>query len=241
MARLRVILLFSIAFPVLVFGQEKNRISLQAGVFHQFFDNSVMMYKAPINDGAGIDGINLFRNLLGGMLIDSRGVQYERKVTEKSYLSVSYMALDAGFAIDIVYSPEEIPVIFSKNIRFVNLNYTRKKAITEKVKWSYGAGINYWWGNETFYHYTNLGGIGEPRLRGFNRSDFGPNVRLGIEYSLKKWLSLYSNLDYTHILYLGAVNGKGENAEEIFSSEFGLTNVPSRHKITFQLGVGWNF
>ena len=239
---IKLVLILGFFAPSILWGQTKNRISLQTGLFHSFFDGTQIVNSTPTNPTKRIKNYRILTNLLHGTLNDSRGINYERQLNPKSAISAEYMFLDAGYDYDETFNNSSIkPLISGRNIRFTNINYSRKTNLSNKFDLKYGGGLNYYWGREDLYHYTLLNGWGEPRFYSFNRHDFGFNGRFGFEYTPTKWLTFYSNIDYTGIVYLGAKDNKGNQVEEFYEEKFGLTNIPSRHNLSLRFGFGFNF
>ena len=77
--------------PSTTFGQGKNRISIQTGLFHCFFDGSTAL---DVDSNEGEKTIN---NLCGGRLNDTRGIQYQRLLYNKFAVSIEYTKFSEGF------------------------------------------------------------------------------------------------------------------------------------------------
>ena len=228
--------------PSILFSQNNNRISLQTGLFHSFFDGSNTINSAPTNPTKRIKNYKLLSNLLQGVLNDSRGINYQRKINGKSTVSIEYMFLNTGYNYEEVINNSGVkPVIVSRDLKSINLGYSRNIQLSEKFDFVYGGGFNYLWGHERIYHYTAYHGWGEPRFYGYYRHDFGLNVRTGIEYTPIKWLTLFTNFDFLGIVYLGADDVFGNNAEEFYKDKFELKNIPSRYDLSWRFGIGFNF
>jgi len=222
--------------PSALLSQKNNRISIQTGLFHSFFDGSSIINK-EINNYKKVP-----RNLFGGVLNDSKGFGYQRKINSKSSISFEYMVLNTGYDYTEVINNSGVkPVIATRNLKSVNLNYSRILPISQKFDFVYGGGLNYLWGYEGLYHYTAYFGWGEPRFYGFYRNDFGINLRTGIEYKPIKWITLFTNFDILGIAYLGAEDIDGNNAEEFYNDKFDLKNIPSRYDLSWRFGIGFNF
>lgn len=235
--KITIFLMLGVFTPSILLAQNKNRISLQTGLFHQFFDGSLLINKFP-----DYKFKRNLRSLFGGMLSESRGIQCQRSIGKKATISLEYMKLDARYDYIETFNNSSVkPLISGRNIRFANINYSRKLKIADQFNIIFGGGFNYCWGQELIYHYTYFGGWGEPRFYAYKRYDFGLNGRIGLEYTPKKWLTLYSNIDYLGIVYLGAKDIDGNNAKEIYQGKFGLKNIPSRHDLSLRFGIGFNF
>lgn len=222
--------------PSVLLSQYNNRISLQTGLFHSFFDGSSIINK-KLNDYKRVP-----RNLFGGLLNDSKGFSYQRKINIKSGISVEYMVLNTGYDYNEVINNSEVkPVIATRNLKSVNLNYSRILQLSQRFHLVYGGGFNYLWGHEGIYYYTAYYGWGEPRFYGYYRNDFGINLRTGIEFTPIKWITLFTNFDFLGIAYLGAEDIDGNNAEEFYKNKFDLKNIPSRFDLSWRFGIGFNF
>jgi hypothetical protein len=138
-------------------------------------------------------------------------------------------------------NPTVKPVVAFKALSSVNVNYSRKLNLRNKLDFVYGGGLNYLWGEERIYHYTYFNGWGEPRFYGFFRHDFGLNARMGLEYSPLKWLTLSTNFNFMGILHSGVKDVDGKNAHDYFKEKFGVTNIPSRYDLSWRFGIGFNF
>lgn len=242
--KLVIILIFTLGVLTssVLFSQDNNRISLQTGLFHCFFDGSPIINSYPTNPTKRIKNFKIFTNLLQGVLNDSRGISYQRKINMKSSISIEYMTLNAGYSYSVVFNNYTVkPVIAGRNLKYINLSYSRIIELSEKFNFLYGGGFNYLWGYESIYHYTLLNGWGEHRFYGYYRNDFGINVRTGIEYTPVKWITLFTNFDFLGIAYLGAEDIDGKNAADFYKVKFDLKNIPSRSDLSWRFGIGFNF
>ena len=228
--------------PSVLLSQNNNRISLQTGLFHSFFDGSAIVNSKPTNQAKRIYNYKILSNLLQGVLNDSRGINYQRKINAKSAISLEYMTLGTDYNYKEVINNSDVkPVVAWRNLKYVNLTYSRLLNLNNEFNFTYGAGFNYVWGREVLYHYTAYYGWGEPRFYGYYRNDFGINLRTGIEYTPIKWITLFTNFDFLGIAYLGAEDIDGNNAEEFYKDKFDLKNIPSRFDLSWRFGIGFNF
>lgn len=228
--------MLGIIIPGIALSQSNNRISIQTGLFHSFFDGSSIVNKTPNN------AKKTPSNLFGGVLNDSQGIQFQRMINNKSSISAEYMFLNGGYDYEIVYNnPNVKPVIATRNLRCLNVSYTRKLKLSDQFNFIYGGGLNYLWGREMIYHYTYWSGWGEHRFYGYVRNDIGINLRTGIEYSPLKWLTLYTNFDFIGIVYLGAKDSDSNNAYKYYKENHGTKNIPSRYDLSWRFGLGFNF
>ena len=230
------IILGALCAPSIIFCQKDNRISLQTGVIHNFFDGSSLINK-NLNQAKRRP-----KNLFGGALNDSRGIQFQRSLNSRSSISAEYTGLDAAYDYVEVFNNASVkPVVYARFLKFANITYLRNISIANKFRFIYGVGINYVWGFESIYHYTYFNGWGEPRFYGYHRTDFGLNARTGIEYSPIDWMTIYTHVDFLGIVYSGARDSWGNYAEKWYEEKFGLTNIPSRYDLSLNIGIGFNF
>jgi hypothetical protein len=228
--------------PSVLLSQNNNRISLQTGLFHSFFDGSAIVNSEPTNPTKRIKNYKILSNLLQGILNDSRGINYQRKINSKFSLSIEYMTLIAGYEYNQVFNNNNVkPVIVGRNLKYINLSFLKIIQLSEKFDFSYGSGFNYLWGHESLYHYTLYSGWGEPRFYGYDRKDFGINLRTGIEYTPIKRITLFTNVDFLGITYLGAEDLDGNNVAKFYKDKFDLKNIPSRYDLSWRFGIGFNF
>lgn len=233
-----IILSFSLGVisPNVLNAQNKNRISIQTGLFHNFFD------KTPIINTELNNYKRVPRNFFKGMFIDSKGIQYERLLNNKSSISIEFMDLnsDVGTSKDLIREID--PMIYGRSIKTINVTYSRKVKLSDQFNFTFGSGVNYLWGHETIYLYSHWAGWGwESRFHAYYRNDWGLNLRSGIEYTPIKHLTLYTNFDFLGILFLGAADLDGENAANYYKEKYGRTNIPSRFDLSWRFGVGFNF
>lgn len=243
MKLIRIVLIILGAYaPSIILSQNNNRISLQTGLFHSFFDGSAIINSSPTNQAKPIYNYKILSNLLNGILNDSRGVNYQRKINNKSAISIEYMTLGTDYNYkEVVNNSGVKPVIAWRNLKYVNLTYSRNVHLQKKFDFVYGGGVNYLWGYEGLYHYTAYFGWGEPRFYGYYRRDFGLNLRTGIEYSPLKWLTLFTNFDFIGIIYLGAKDVDGIKVKNYYKDKYDLKNIPSRFDLSWRFGIGFNF
>jgi len=100
------ILILCVCTPSIIFGQNKNRISLQSGLFHAFFDGTPIVNSEPINQSKRIQTRAILSNVFHGVLNDSRGISYQRVLNKKSALSIEYMFFNAGYLNHLPFAPK---------------------------------------------------------------------------------------------------------------------------------------
>lgn len=226
--------------PAILLSQMKNRISIQTGLFHVQFDGT------PIINTKKIEYGNAPQNMFGGYLNDSWGIMYERYITKRSYISAEYMNCNTKyFAED--FTTLSVPLITSRKIKVLNVNYTRKIPICKNMNLIFGGGVNYIWGKEHIFleNSCNIFGCSSYVLE-YNRNDIGLNTRGGIEYNILDWLTVYSYINFIGIIYSNTKNGAGgyhtgENTKNYLSDNYGLHNIPSRFDLSWNFGIGFNF
>lgn len=239
---LKTLIILGTCAPSILFSQNNNRVSFQTGLFNCFFDGSSLVNSSSTNQAKRIYNYQILSNLLNGKLNDSRGIQYQRKFNSKSSISAEFMFLSTSYEYNPVYNnPEAKPVIFSRNIKTINLTYSRIFKLNEKLDFFLGTGINAVWGNEQIYHYTLLNGWGEPRFYGYKRNDFGINVRTGLDFSPIPKITLFTNLDFCGTLFLNTHDSDGNSANNFYKDKFGINYFPSRFELSWRFGIGYNF
>lgn len=205
-----------------VLTAQYNRISIQTGLFHNFFDGSPMLNVNYTQKTAGV---------FNGLLHNSLGLQYKRKINTLNALSFEIM----GFYNEYknVYFKEFSKDISSRQFMTYNINYDRHVSIYKKLDFIYGGGICYRNGSD----YLALGSYPFGfHFLGRSYSDFGLNLRVGIEYSPLRWLTLYTNFDLLGFVYLAYMKDVRKLQET-----YNLTNYPNRFDFSWRFGVGFNF
>lgn len=233
--------MLGIIAPGITISQNNNRISIQTGLFHSFFDGSSIVNKE--RQASSKFNFRDPHNYFGGYLNDSWGIQFQRKINSKSSISAEYMVLNASYDYKEVYNnPTAKPVICTRQLKYFNINYIRQLKLSNQFDFVYGGGLNYIWGSESTYHYTDWAGWGgEPRFYTHYRNDVGLNLRTGIEYSPLKWLTLYTNFDFIGIAYSDAKDIDRKNASKFYKENHGIKNIPSRYDLSWRFGLGFNF
>jgi hypothetical protein len=222
--------------PSTSFGQGKNRISIQTGLFHCFFDGTNI-----INSYAN-QSKKTPRNLFGGILNDSRGIQYQRLMYNKFALSVEYTKFSAGYIdFDLSFNSDTPPVLIGKNSKTITINFSRCLNFENNISFQIGGGINYIKGYESLYHWSNITGWHEPHFFSIYKKNLGINLRAGLEYKPVKWLSLFTEIDFIGIVYMKTQDGNGMNTNNFFKEKYGLKNTPSRTDLSLRFGIGFNF
>jgi hypothetical protein len=85
---IKLVLILGFFAPSILWGQNKNRFSLQTGLMHCFFDGSpVMNTKYP---SKAIKPFN-------GVLINSVGLSFQRNFSAKSSISIDFMHFFEGY------------------------------------------------------------------------------------------------------------------------------------------------
>lgn len=223
--------------PSTSFSQGKNRLSIQTGLFHCFFDNSAIVNKPP-----DYDFKRKFSNLFGSVLNDSKGIQFSRQIKGTHTISLEYMILRAGYITSFPLNYNSTPLIYTRAIKTFNLSYHNRCLIGNNFYFTYGGGMLYQWGIDAFLISNNFAGWGyEAQIDGYSRKDFGLNLRTGIEYQVNKWLTLYSNINFSGIVYLNTKDHDGTNTNTFYKEKYGMKNTPSRTDLSLNFGIGFNF
>lgn len=214
--------------PSTIFGQKNNRISIQTGLFHTFFDGSPML---------NVNYQNKDTKPFHGLFYNSVGIQYTRTIHANSRISVEYMRYNEMYANA---SPNLLTnVLYRRETNTFNLHYTRILPLATKLEFTYGGGLNFRHGIESvvvnYYEFPNLEGhevLLEPR----QENDLGLNIRGGLEYSPFLWLTLYSTVDLVGFVYL-----HDKKAIQELQDFYGYTHYPHRFDLSWRFGIGFNF
>lgn len=241
--KIYLILLIGAFLPFSNIAQKSNRISLQTGFLQFHFDGTPAMNFVS-NKLLDLQSLGF---VLTGYLGNSGGINYEREITHKSFVSIEYMVYHPGFIPNKNFTSDFFgPTFIAKYLKKFNLNYTRKLHVANKLKFTYGGGINYYWGKEVIYLFTTWTGvINEPHFFIFHRNDFGLNTRIGLEYSPLKWLTIYTQLNFMGIVVM---NARGSwpgmphvKASTFFKDKYSRDDIPSRMSLSWRFGIGFNF
>ncbi len=235
-----IILLGLFFTPSVLFSQitdtskiKMNRISLQTGLFHYFFDGAPIL-NINHREFAGEPRQGIFSQLF----INSIGLQYNRKINNKNALSVEFMSFWNRYYIhsDSLsnYFLDEA-IVFGRFFSTVNISYSRIQNLSTKFDLIYGGGVNYRNGRETIL----LGRSWiELQLISSSKNDFGLNAFAGIDYTPLKWLTLYTRIDFMTLVYINdkeAIKRFKENYNNVPS------HFPSRYDLSLRFGIGVNF
>lgn len=214
---------------------KKNRISVQSGLFHYFFDNAPIL-NVNYREFNGIKRPGVFNQLL----ISSVGLRYERALNYKNRVGIEIMSfhnnywkhLDMDIEGDFFNPPE--PVALGRRFLTINIDYTNIIWSSNKLSFLIGGGLIYRRGSESII--VNQGKFG-PLLEGSFKNDIGLNIFSGIEYTPVKWLTIYSKIDLIGLVYLH--DKESIEKLEYYSKMPG--HFPSRFDLSFKLGLGVNF
>jgi len=228
MRALKLIILGAIFAPSIVFGQPKNRISIQTGLMHCFFDGSPLMnIKYPQNEVKPFNGV----------LINSVGLRFERKLKDNNSLSVEFMNFFESYTK--TYRELKKNQVGARLYNTATLNYNKFFNLNNNFSLVYGGGLNYRFGQENVvvnYGYFPYLELYEPLIEVAKRSDFGINLLCGIEYSPYKWFTIFAKLDFLSFVYM-----TDKEAHKKLKNVYGMNNFPSRFDLSLKLGVGFNF
>lgn len=215
---------------------KKNRISLQTGLFHYFFDN------APILNLNYLDSESSLQKPFKGLLLNSIGIQYNRKINTRSAFSFEVMSFFNSYkkhsAVPTDFLSLEEPLVFSRRFTTININFSQSNNIAHKLHFIYGAGINYRHGVESILINILLHpNWNEFIIRSTIKNDLGLSTFFGIEYTPLEWLTLYTKIDFIGFIYL---NDK-KNIEHLKSYTNMPGHYPSRFDLSLRFGIGFNF
>lgn len=218
------------AFGVLtsnaVFSQKNNRISIQSGLFNCFFDGTAIVNSEPIQ------GKYFKRRLLY-----SQGIEFMRRI-KKSQISLEYMKFHGAYNYTLnLGNADATPQYMWKDLKFVSCFYNRSLMIGKHWDFQYGAGATYFWGSALLHHYAfDTGSWTESFVSGYKSQDVGLNLKVGVEYTPIKWLTIYSNFNF-----LGSVYQKNTiDFSQSYTSTY-HKNIPSRYSLFLRFGIGFNF
>ncbi len=231
-----IIILLGVFFtPSKIIAQEKNRISVQTGLFHYYFDKSPIL---NINH-PGKNKPSPFNRLL----INSLGLLYSRTLSSESYVSLEFNTFREGYDKHTsIYPYYGDPQIGFRFFETYNIGYTRIYKTKNKFNFVYGGGINHRRGEEiVIIAIIPMAVNGEYELyelllENIRRKDYGLNVFSGVEYTPKKWLTFYSKVDLLSFIY---IHDK-ENLNK-FKNHYNSPQFPSRFDLSLRFGVGINF
>lgn len=214
--------MFGVVTPNIIFAQN-NRISIQTGLFHSFFD------KSPI---LNVYYTNKVFKPFRGLLYNSVGIQYQRNINAKSVISIEYSRYRETY-LNVSSNVSAKNVIWQRMYNTFNTTYSRNIELTSKFVFTYGIGLNFRYGEEIFcvqrYDFESA------FIRRYLK-DLGINIRSGLEYSPLKWLTLYSKFDLLTFVY---VNQPANIKNFKKNNEVG--NYPSYFDLSWQFGIGFNF
>lgn len=215
-------------------NKKMNRISIQTGLFHYFFDN------APVLNVNHQHSKSTVQNPFKGLLISSLGMSYRRKINCEHSFSIELMSFrnlydkhtyvygDGDF-----FDPPEA-LVFQRNFLSTKINYSRLWEINNRINLSSGGGINYRYGSETLI--VNKGWF-DLLLESTNKRDIGLNIFAGIDFTPFEWLTFYSEIDFLGLVYL---NDK-ENIKKLRKYPNVPDHYPSRFDLSLRFGIGVNF
>jgi|GEM_PF-2014233 len=217
---------------------KKNRISVQMGLFHYFFDNAPIL-NVNHREFNGKPRSGLFHQLL----ISSYGLNYQYNINQKNSLSVEIMMFWNLYWGNLETFPESGSNYPPKNVKArvsrrsfttITLNYSRILELSNQFDFVYGGGINYRRGVESIIVSKNSF---EDLLEGTFKNDLGLNAFSGIDYTPLKWLTLYSKLNFMGLVYLHDKEG----IETLRNYDNVPDYFPSRFDLSLRFGIGFNF
>lgn len=214
---------------------QENRISMQTGMFHQFFDGTPLYNK---------DKITNYKHwkfplyYFGGHFNDSWGFKFQRTLNSKSNISSEYMIYSAVY--QPMFSDWNVgPLMDSKRLHRINITYSRNLSLGNKWQFTYGAGINTQWGIERWF-ITSFG-LWESFYQNYYRKDFGLNLRTGVEYAPIKQITIFSYVDFQSTLFLKYPSDGNEDQFPEFFEQHGDEIKASMFDLSLNFGIGYNF
>lgn len=216
-----------------IFAQDKNRITLQSGLFHCFFDGSPLM---------NTNYTSKDHTPFHGVLISSFGVQYRRKFNPKNAVSIDFDCFWEGYHKNYRMYPTYGPMVGDRHWVTVKMNYIRILPLNDRFDFTYGGGVNFRSGREVIIIVNGLMGTihGEPAYESLvvpiGRNDFGLNAFAGLDYSPLRWLTLSTKIDFLSSIVMYKTDGRQKMKDVYDAPQF-----PSRYDLSFNLGIGFNF
>lgn len=209
---------------------------MQTGLFHNFFDDSPIM---------NTDYPNNAKKPFNGLLINSVGIQYERKIHRNGVLMIGYESFRESYDKHSNMYPIKEPIVGNRFFSTFRINYYRFIPFKPNLNFIYGGGINFRHGSEEIIITRGVIGyfnndpnipIYELMVENLIRNDPGLNVFAGIDYTPINWLTLSAKIDFLSSIRINDKDGMEEMKEAYDSPQF-----PTRYDLSFNLGVGFNF
>ena len=211
-----------------IVGKAKNRISIQTGLFHSFFDGTPMM---NINHRNKYEP---FRKLL----YSSFGGQFRRQLNTRNAVMLEYMYHNRRY-LNVI--PELKNGVAEINYNTINATYERNLPMS-RFDFTYGGGLNYRMGNESvvadyleYYNYANQVYY-EPVMKRRKLNDVGINLRVGMEYALARYLTIFSKIDLIGFVYVS-----DKSAIHDMQQQDQMNIYPRRFDLSWRFGIGFNF
>ncbi|MEX1191694.1 MAG: hypothetical protein WED10_12480 [Brumimicrobium sp.] len=221
-------------------GQTKNRITVQTGLFHYYFDQAPIL-NVNYQSDAGSNPFN-------GLLLNSLGIKYTRNINTNSFFSVEYNMFEEQYVKHYKTYPLKEPMVGNRGFSTYNVSYGRILPLNNQFNFVYGGGVNYRRGLEVIIVSNHpLGGslsgnseyntpLMESSVVTVVRNDIGINAFGGIEYTPLKWLTLSTKIDLLGFIYINDKE-KTRKMKEVYDSP----QYPTRFDLSFNLGLGFNF
>ncbi|AEA44401.1 hypothetical protein [Fluviicola taffensis] len=211
-----------------IVGKAKNRITIQTGLFHCFFDGTPMVNVNHRNK------YEPFRKLL----YSSFGGQFRRQLNTRNAVMLEYMYHTRSYWNVI---PELKNGVTEIKYNTINATYERCLPLSQFC-FTYGGGLNYRTGSESIvvdylklYNYVNQIYY-EPVEKNRKLNDFGINMRAGIEYTPRKCLTVFSKVDLLGFLYMS-----DKNVRNVIQQDYEVKGYPRRFDLSWRFGIGFNF
>lgn len=233
---------FFISLIFLVFvtksvSSQKNSIRIQTGLFHFFFDKSPIL---NVNHPYKGNSFNIFN----GFFINSFGLVYDREIKNNHFLDIEITAFNNEYRKNGNTYPIQKPIVYRRDFYTFGINYSYKLPVHKMFKLTYGTGFNYRFGLESvivnripIINYSSGEVLGyELLLESVKRNDFGINLFTGIEFTPKKWITLYSKIDLLGFILIG-----DKPAHTRLKTFYNTTQFPTRLDLSFKFGIGFNF
>ena len=233
--KLRLMILGVLCTPSILFTQTNNRVSIQTGLFHCFFDGSpILNVNYPLKNNK--------LDIFNGLFLNSVGLEYSRLITQKSFLAINYLSFRQNYNKHTDTYPIIEPIVGWRYFSTVGLSYSRKMELSTKFDFIYGGGVNFRRGEEAIiisrHPIGSFNGqtVYELWIENIRRNDIGLNTFVGIDYTPVKWLTLSTKIDFLGFVYIHDKE-KAKRLKEVYDSP----QFPSKYDLSLRFSLGFNF
>lgn len=213
--------------PAITYSQN-NRLSIQTGLFHYFFDRTPVLNTSYLRKG-----IKPFN----GLFYNSIDIQYMRKIDSISSISIDIGGYSESYMK--IFDQRIKNSIYRRMYGNMSIVYERRKFINSALSFTYGGGVNLRIGDEAImvgYGYLYGSDVIEFNLEGRLIADLGFNIRSGIEYTPLKWLTIFTKFDLITFFY----HNDYKQIKRV-RKFYNIKNYPNILDLSWQFGIGFNF